>query len=197
MKKRFWKVSNVLMSSAIAMLGFSGCRTTQQTDPVKVAYGPPPGYELELQRRAQEQAKAEAERQAQLEQQRERERMDKVKLVYGPPPSPYRNATPDPDGIYDIVEDMPSFDGDIAQWLAEHLRYPAQARRQQVEGRVIVSFIVRDDGTIDGVTVVRSVNRLLDAEAVRLVKSMPQWRPGGHNGRPVNVRYVLPVDFRL
>ena len=65
------------------------------------------------------------------------------------------------------------------------------------QGRVIVSFIVRKDGTLDGVTVVKSVASLLDQEAVRVVKSMPKWEPGRHRGEAVNVRYVLPVTFTL
>jgi len=195
MKKKFWKVSNMLMSSVITIMGFSGCRSaSHRVDPVECVYGPPPEVEEEIRR-------AEAERDSilQMQQQEQQRREEAMKVVYGPPPSAYRNAKPDADGIYDVVEDMPRFNGGVSpeEWVQQNLRYPAKARQLRVEGRVIVSFVVRDNGQIDGVTVVKSASPLLDQEAVRVVKSMKDWQPGLQRGSAVNVRYMLPVDFRL
>ncbi len=195
MKKTFWKVSNVLMASVITLLGYAGCRSAQQKDSVETVYGPPPGYEEELL-----QQRLDAEKQAQMEkEEKERQRIEQMKVVYGPPPSSYRDVRPDVDGIYDVVESMPRFKGDVSpeEWVQQKLRYPAKARQNRVEGRVIVSFVVRADGQVDGVSVAKSVSPLLDQEAVRVVKSMPRWQPGVHRGQAVSVRYMLPVDFRL
>ena len=197
MKKKFWNVQNVVMGSFITLLGFTCCRTNHKMDSAEVVYGPPPGYEEELRRRAE--AEAEAERQAQLQQEQERIKREKeIKVVYGPPPSPYRNAKPDEDGIYDVVEEMPRFmEGAPEEWVAERVKLPVDARRRHIEGHVMVNFVVKPDGSVDGVTVLRSTNSKLDAEAVRVVKSMPKWEPGRQRGAYVPVRYTLPVEFRL
>jgi len=196
MKEAFWKVSNALMASVITLLGYTGCRSAQQRDSIESVYGPPPEYEEELL-----QQRLDAEKQAQMEKE-EKERLrreQRIKVVYGPPQSYYRKAKADADGVYDVVEQMPHFEGDDQpqKWIQQNLRYPAKAKQQREEGRVIVSFIVRDNGQIDGVTVVKSVSPLLDQEAIRVIKSMPRWQPGMQDGEAVNVRYALPVNFRL
>ena len=102
--------------------------------------------------------------------------------------------------VFDIVEQMPSFPGGPAQlmkWLAEHVQYPAVALKTGVQGRVIIRFIVEGDGSITDANVVRSVDSLLDKEAVRVVSNMPKWIPGKQNGAPVRVKYNVPVTFRL
>ena len=107
---------------------------------------------------------------------------------------------PNPKKVYDVVEQMPSFPGGMKammDYLARNIRYPANAKNDLIEGRVILQFIVDEKGRLSDVKVVRSVEPSLDAEAVRVVKSMPRWNPGMQNGKAVKVRYTLPVTFRL
>lgn len=99
--------------------------------------------------------------------------------------------------VFDIAEQMPSFKGNVNQWLSTNLSYPAVAAENGVQGRVIVQFVVEKDGSVSNVQVVRSVDPALDREAVRVVKSMPKWNPGMNNGQPARVKYTLPVTFKL
>lgn len=102
--------------------------------------------------------------------------------------------------VYRSVDEMPVFPGGeeaMMRYLAENVRYPEQAAKDSIQGRVIVQFVVKDDGTVGTVKVVRSVNSLLDAEAVRVVKSMPKFIPGKINGIEVSVWYILPVAFKI
>lgn len=98
------------------------------------------------------------------------------------------------------VEQKPAFPGGDAalfKWLSEHLNYPPAAAEDGVSGRVIVQFVVKKDGQIDDVKVVRGKHPALDKEAVRVVRCMPKWIPGTQNGVPVNVTYSLPIAFKL
>ena len=107
---------------------------------------------------------------------------------------------PNPKKVYDVVEQMPSFPGGMKammDYLARNIRYPADAKKNLLEGRVILQFIVDKKGRLSDIKVVRSVESSLDAEAVRVVKSMPRWNPGIEKGKAVKVRYTLPVTFRL
>ena len=102
--------------------------------------------------------------------------------------------------VFDVVEENPSFPGGQAalmQWLHENIKYPVIAAENGIEGRVIVQFIVSKTGSISDVRVVRGVDPSLDKEAVRVVSNMPNWTPGRQNGTTVNVRFTLPVTFRL
>ena len=102
--------------------------------------------------------------------------------------------------VDDKVEQMPSFPGGMKammDYLARNIRYPANAKNDLIQGRVILQFIVDKKGRLSDVKVARSVEPSLDAEAVRVVKSMPRWNPGMQNGKAVKVRYTLPVTFRL
>jgi len=102
--------------------------------------------------------------------------------------------------IYDVVEHMPEFPGGpsaLMQYLSTHIKYPAIAEENGVQGRVVCSFVVERDGSITNVTVVKSVDPSLDKEAVRVIKSMPLWNPGRQNGNPLRVRYTCPITFRL
>ncbi len=102
--------------------------------------------------------------------------------------------------VFDVVEQMPSFkDGDsnMWQWVDQHLRYPAVALMNGVQGKVVVTFIIDKDGNVQSPTVTRSVDPSLDREALRLIKSMPKWNPGKQNGQVVNVRYSIPITFKL
>ena len=82
-------------------------------------------------------------------------------------------------------------------FLQNNVKYPKQAQEKGTQGRVIVQFVVEKNGTISETKVVKSVDALLDNEALRVVKMMPKWQPGKQNGEAVRVKYVLPVTFRL
>ena len=95
---------------------------------------------------------------------------------------------------------MPSFPGGqgaLMQYLASNIKYPVLAEENGVQGRVIVQFVVGKDGSISNVKVVKSVDQSLDKEAARVVSSMPKWIPGKQNGQAVNVKYTVPVTFKL
>ena len=102
--------------------------------------------------------------------------------------------------IFQVVEKMPSFPGGDAalfKFLNENVKYPVIAQENGVQGRVICQFVVNRDGSIVDVEVVRSVDASLDKEAIRVIKSMPKWSPGQQRGKPVRVKYTLPVNFKL
>lgn len=102
--------------------------------------------------------------------------------------------------IFTIVEDKPQFPGGDAamyKYLGKSIDYPSQARRMGIEGRVFVQFIVGKDGTIRDVQAIKGIGAGCDEEAVRVIKKMPKWKPGKQRGRPVQVRMVLPVFFKL
>ena len=111
-----------------------------------------------------------------------------------------KDSLKDEEPIFEVVEQMPSFPGGIEavmQYIAKNIRYPAEAQKGKVQGRVVVSFIVGKTGDIRKVHVLRSVDPALDAEAVRVIGSMPKWTPGMQRGKAVAVRYTMPVMFRL
>lgn len=102
--------------------------------------------------------------------------------------------------VFDVVEENPSFPGGRAalmKWLNENINYPVIAAENGIEGRVIVQFVVSKTGQISDVRVARGVDPSLDKEAVRVVSNMPNWTPGRQNGTTVNVRFTLPVTFKL
>jgi len=102
--------------------------------------------------------------------------------------------------LFNEAEVKPQFpDGDlgIRRFLRQNMRYPEKAKDARVQGMVLVQFVVTTQGTLQDITVSKSVHELLDAEAIRLVQSMPVWKPGEQNGKPVNVQYTLPVRFEL
>lgn len=102
--------------------------------------------------------------------------------------------------VFDVVEQMPSFPGGMGammQYLSSNIKYPKEAEKKGIQGRVLLSFIVQTDGSITDVRISKSVDPSLDKEAIRVVKSMPKWIPGKQNGQPVRVKYTFPVTFRL
>ena len=106
----------------------------------------------------------------------------------------------DNDTIYNIVEVMPEFPGGMdkmAKYLSENIKYPEEAKEKGISGRVFISYVIEKDGSVTEVKVMRSVNPLVDDEAVRVVKAMPKWKPGLQKGKPVRVNYILPVNFKL
>ena len=107
---------------------------------------------------------------------------------------------PEPEKVFTAVEQMPQFPGGDAalmKYLSNNINYPQVAMENGVQGRVIVQFVVTKNGTVGEVKVIRSVDRDLDKEAVRLCKSLPKFIPGKLNGQAVNVWYTLPITFKL
>lgn len=92
---------------------------------------------------------------------------------------------------------MPKSGYDLTNYLIENVKYPDDARKKKTEGKVIVKFVVGKDGQVSNVTVKKSVDPALDAEAKRVVSKMPRWQPGTKNGKPVSVYFYLPIAFRL
>lgn len=104
------------------------------------------------------------------------------------------------DDVYEVVEKMPEFPGGIAElmkYLSSNIKYPVEAHKAGIQGRVVVSFIVNKDGTVKDAKIVRSVDKSIDAEALRVISAMPKWQPGYQDGKAVSVRYTVPVTFRL
>lgn len=103
------------------------------------------------------------------------------------------------DEIYQVVEQMPEFPGGqpkLLEYMAK-IKYPAEAQERNIQGRVLVSFVVNKDGSIVDVEIVKSVDRLLDKAAKEHISKMPKWIPGKQRGKPVRVKYTVPVSFRL
>lgn len=102
--------------------------------------------------------------------------------------------------IFTVVETMPEFPGGqgvLLQYLAKSIKYPVIAQENGIQGRVSCSFVVNKDGSIVDAEVIRGVDPSLDKEALRVINSMPKWSPGKQRGKPVRVKYTVPVTFRL
>lgn len=106
----------------------------------------------------------------------------------------------DNDSIYQIVEVMPEFPGGSAammNYLSKNIKYPEEAKEKGISGRVFLSFVIEKDGSVSDVKVARGIGKVCDDEAVRVVKAMPNWKPGLMKGKPVRVNYMLPIFFKL
>lgn len=104
------------------------------------------------------------------------------------------------DEIFTIVEDQPEFPGGMQafyQFVGKKIKYPSQARRMGIEGRVYVEFIVDKDGSVTNVRSVKGIGAGCDEEAVRVMKTVPKFKPGKQRGRPVKVKMVMPIYFKL
>ena len=102
--------------------------------------------------------------------------------------------------VFQVVEEMPEFPGgmqEMMKWLGMNVKYPTICQENGTQGRVIVQFVVTREGDITDAAVAKGVDPYLDAEALRVIKSMPKWKPGKQRGKEVNVKYTLPVVFRL
>lgn len=102
--------------------------------------------------------------------------------------------------VFTIVEEMPDFPGGMAklgEYLAKNIKYPQMAREAGIQGKVFINFVVEKDGSIADVKVMRGIGGGCDEEAIRVVKSMPKWKPGKQRGKAVRVSYNLPVNFKL
>lgn len=97
----------------------------------------------------------------------------------------------------EVIPEFPGGMSGFVTWLTENLKYPAAARKAKIEGKVTVSFIVGVDGTVSDVKIVKAVNSHLDREALRVMNSMPAWKPGEEHGKPCRTMMVVPVVFAL
>jgi len=110
------------------------------------------------------------------------------------------NGKPFFDNIFVKVDLMPEFPGgikNITKYIARNVKYPEEAHNNSIQGRVFVNFVVDIDGKVIGTHIIRQVHPLLDKEAIRVVSEMPKWRAGKLDGKPVRVKYTLPINFRL
>lgn len=101
---------------------------------------------------------------------------------------------------FQVVEKLPEFPGGMVEfmkWLTKTLRYPAYAKQQKIQGKVVVAFIINKDGTITGQKVVKSVSPELDREALRVLRIMPKWKPGEDHGKPCRTYFSIPINFKL
>lgn len=120
--------------------------------------------------------------------------------TYTPPPPPKAVEEEATEEIFVVVEQQPEFPGGMSalmKFLSDNIKYPVIAQENGIQGRVITTFVVERDGSITDVNVVRGQDPSLDKEAVRVIKTMPRWKPGQQRGKPVRVRFTLPVQFRL
>ncbi|KAA6343309.1 hypothetical protein EZS27_008991 [termite gut metagenome] len=107
---------------------------------------------------------------------------------------------PDEQAIFEVVENMPEYPGGMSalmQYLGKNIKYPTIAQENGTQGKVIVQFVVNKDGSVVDPVVVRSVDPYLDKEAIRVISTLPKWKPGMQRGKAVRVKYTVPVQFRL
>lgn len=103
-----------------------------------------------------------------------------------------------PDDVFIVVENMPQFSqGNTHEWIAKNIKYPAGAIEKKIEGKVYIQFVIEKDGSLSNFKIIRGADPILDQEALRVVKQMPNWKPGKQRGKAVRVAYTLPVSFKL
>ena len=123
-----------------------------------------------------------------------------VEVVIAPPVEP-KEEDEEEEVIFVVVESMPEFPGGqqaMMRYIGENIKYPVIAQENGIQGRVICQFVIEKDGKVTDIQVVRSSGEpSLDKEAVRVINSMPKWKPGKQRGKPVRVKYTIPVNFRL
>jgi protein TonB len=119
----------------------------------------------------------------------------------GHDPGPVTPEIPAEDNtIFTVVQEKPEFPGGDAalfKFIGENIKYPYEAENNNIQGRVILKFVVNPDGSVDKIELLRSIDPLLDTEAIRVVKNLPKFRPGKQNGVPVHVWFTLPVFFKI
>jgi len=116
------------------------------------------------------------------------------------PPAPVEEEEEDAQQIFQVVEKMPEFPGGttaMMSFISKAIKYPVVAQENGIQGRVVCSFVVNRDGSIVDAEVVRGIDASLDKEALRVISTMPKWKPGEQRGKPVRVKFTLPVQFRL
>lgn len=125
---------------------------------------------------------------------------NKAQNVIAAPVAPPADPTEADDYVFKVVEHMPEFPGGMSalmQYLSKNTHYPVVASENGIQGRVICQFTVFKDGHVGDVEVLKSVDPSLDKEAVRVISTMPKWKPGEQRGKKVNCKYTVPVSFRL
>jgi protein TonB len=118
-------------------------------------------------------------------------------IITAPGTGPIVVTPPPAAAIPTYVEQMPIAGYNMNEYLSKNLNYPAVARENNIEGRVLVTFVVNEDGSVSHVKATRPVGGGLDEEATRVVSAMPKWKPGKQNGIPVKVYFTLPINFQL
>lgn len=131
-------------------------------------------------------------------------RPDETPVLEEEPPEAvkWKNITVDPNKVYEMfdVQAAPAFPGGelgLGQYLAKSIQYPAKARKNNIQGMVVVSFVIDETGAVVMSKIVRDIGGGCGDEALRVLKTMPAWQPGAINGQAVKVRYTLPVRFNL
>ena len=165
-------------------------QTTQETTPPPP---PPPVQEVEVLNVVEDDVETES-----IEINTE-DNKDVEVVIAAPVEAPVEEE--EEEVVFVVVETMPEFPGGqqaLFKYLSENVKYPVIAQENGIQGRVICQFVVNKDGSIVDVEVVRSGgDASLDKEAVRVIKSMPKWKPGKQRGKAVRVKYTVPVNFRL
>ena len=165
-------------------------QTTQETTPPPP---PPPVQEVEVLNVVEDDVETES-----IEINTEDDKDVEV-VIAAPVEAPVEEE--EEEVVFVVVETMPEFPGGqqaLFKYLRENVKYPVIAQENGIQGRVICQFVVNKDGSIVDVEVVRSGgDASLDKEAVRVIKSMPKWKPGKQRGKAVRVKYTVPVNFRL
>ena len=123
--------------------------------------------------------------------------LDEEPIIQDIAPISEENVGEEPISIPDIMPEFPGGETARQAFLKSHLHFPQIARDAGISGKVYIGFVIAKDGSIKNVEVLRGVGGALDEEALRVVKSMPNWNPGFHKGRPVNVKFVMPIVFAL
>ena len=103
-------------------------------------------------------------------------------------------------GVYEYVEEMPTYPGGTAAlmtFVSKNFKYPKEVEELGIQGRTVCTMVINEDGSISDVKVIKPVHPLFDAETIRVMESMPKWNPGKHNGKPVKVKYKLPISINL
>ena len=165
-------------------------QTTQETPPPP----PPPAVqEVEVLNVVEDNVETES-----IEVNAEDDKAEEV-VIAAPVEAPVEEE--EEEVVFVVVESMPEFPGGqqaLFKYLSENVKYPVIAQENGIQGRVICQFVVNKDGLIVDVEVVRSGgDPSLDKEAIRVIKSMPKWKPGKQRGKPVRVKYTVPVNFKL
>lgn len=106
-------------------------------------------------------------------------------------------AAPQPPQVYNYVEKMPTYPPGINEYLSANIKYPAEALKNNVEGRVLARFVVTATGDVDKVTIMKGIGSGCDEEVVRVLNNMGKWIPGRQNGKAVDVYFTLPVGFHI
>ena len=125
---------------------------------------------------------------------------DETKAETPEAPSAEGTFEPVQGDVFDVVEEMPQYPGGaqaLLEFLNNNVQYPEEAEKAGIQGRVIATFVVEKDGSVSNARVVKSVDPLLDAEALRVINAMPKWKPGKQNGELVRVKYTVPLSFRF